>query len=69
MPLPMSRKEKGRRRAAGRVSGWRSANHAKGDRGDREERGENRAPASEPQDPLAEGRGNGGNEDEYGHHE
>ena len=29
MPLPMSRKEKGRRREAGRVSGWRSANHAK----------------------------------------
>ena len=28
-----------------------------------------RAPASQPEDPLAEGRGDGGNEDEHGHHE
>ena len=28
-PLPMARGAKDRRRAAGRVSGWRTANHAK----------------------------------------
>ena len=39
------------------------------DGGDGEEGGEYRAPAAQPQDPLSKGRGDGGNEDEYGHGE
>ena len=40
-----------------------------GDRGGGEERAEYRAPATEPQDPLPEGRGDGGNQDEHRHRE